>query len=71
MKETDKEYYTRRGSEERKRARGAGSLESRLIHGDLADLCNEKAGGSANFNSRQGIRAAPTRRPPGPDTIDL
>jgi len=71
MKETDKEYYTRRGSEERKRARIAVSRESRLIHGDIADLCNEKAGGSANFNSRQGIRAAPKRGPSRPDKMDL
>lgn len=59
MKETDKEYYARRGNEERKRARCATSRESRLAHEDFADLCNEKASGSANVNSRRGIRPAP------------
>ena len=58
MKETDKEYYARRGNEERQRARSAASRESRLAHGDFADLCNEKASGSANVNSRRGIRRA-------------
>jgi len=59
MKETDKEYYTRRGNEERMRARSATSRASRLAHGDFADLCNERASGSANVNSRRGIRPAP------------
>lgn len=59
MRETDKEYYTRRGAEERKRARSAASRASQLAHGDFADLCNEKAGESANTNSRRGIRPPP------------
>jgi hypothetical protein len=39
MKETDKEYYDRRGREERHRSRSANSIASRTIHGELADLC--------------------------------
>jgi hypothetical protein len=56
MQETDKEYYTRRGSEERGRARAAATPESEAIHDDLADLCHERANGSSNENSRMGIR---------------
>lgn len=56
MKETDKEYYSRRGSEERGRARSATTPQSEAIHEDLADLCHERANGSANVNSRRGIR---------------
>jgi hypothetical protein len=55
MKETDKEYYTRRGYEERERARTATTAESRSIHSDLSDLCHERANGSANVNGKQGI----------------
>jgi hypothetical protein len=58
MKETDKEYYTRRGYEERKRARTATTVESRTIHSDLSDLCHERANGSANVNGKQGIESA-------------
>jgi hypothetical protein len=61
MKETDKEYYKRRGSEERDRARIAVTRESQTIHDELADLCHEKANGSANMNGRSGIR--PRARP--------
>ncbi|HWI77276.1 MAG TPA: hypothetical protein VNS53_09380 [Sphingomicrobium sp.] len=56
MKETDKEYYARRGSEERSRARTAATSLSEAIHDDLADLCHERANGSANVNSKNGIR---------------
>jgi hypothetical protein len=56
MKETDKQYYSRRGSEERRRARSASSSQSEAIHDDLADLCHERANGSANVNSKNGIR---------------
>lgn len=56
MKETDREYYTRRGNEERKRARSAATRESEALHDDFADLCHEKANGSANVNGRTGIR---------------
>jgi hypothetical protein len=55
MQETDKEYYTRRGGEERKRARNAATRQSEAIHDDLADLCHERANGSANVNSKNGI----------------
>ena len=61
MKETDKQYYTRRGKEERGRARTAATDEIQSIHDDLADLCNERANGSANMNGKQGIRP-PTQR---------
>lgn len=60
MGETDKQYYSRRGNEERGRARTAATDESRSIHEDLADLCFERANGSANMNGRKGIR--PPRR---------
>ncbi len=56
MKETDKEYYSRRGNEERRRARSAATRQSEAIHDDLADLCHERANGSANVNSKSGIR---------------
>ena len=56
MKETDKEYYDRRGREERYRSRSANSSASRTIHGELADLCHERAHGSANVNGKTGIR---------------
>lgn len=56
MEETDKQYHTRRGIEERRRSRRAASAESQSIHNDLADLHHEKANGSANVNSRNGIR---------------
>jgi hypothetical protein len=58
MKETDKEYYTRRGNEERSRARTAATIKAQSIHGDLADLCHERANGSANVNRKKGIRDA-------------
>jgi hypothetical protein len=58
MKETDREYYTRRGSEERGRARTAATPQTEAIHNDLADLCHERANGSANVNSKKGIRRA-------------
>lgn len=58
MKETDKEYYTRRGGEERKRGRSAGSPQSQAIHNDLADLHHERANGSANVNGRKGIESS-------------
>lgn len=61
MQETDKEYYTRRGGEERNRARAAATPQSEAIHDDLADLCHEKANGSSNENSKNGIRR-PERR---------
>jgi hypothetical protein len=56
MKETDKQYYSRRGTEERSRARSASTPQSEAIHDDLADLCHERANGSANVNSKNGIR---------------
>jgi hypothetical protein len=62
MTETEKEYYTRRGREERKRARGAATPESHSIHDDIADLYREKANGSANENGKTGIRR-PGRSP--------
>jgi hypothetical protein len=55
MKETDKEYFTRRGNEERKRSRAAATMTSQSIHSDLADLCYERANGSAKVNSKRGI----------------
>ena len=58
MKETDKEYYSRRGGEERKRGRSAASAKSKAIHDDLADLHNERANGSANVNGRKGIESS-------------
>lgn len=58
MKETDKEYHSRRGSEERQRGRSAASAKSRSIHSDLADLHSERANGSANVNGRTGIESA-------------
>jgi hypothetical protein len=61
MRETDKQYYTRRGNEERDRSRTATTAESRSIHGDLADLCHERANGPANVNDRNGIRSAKRR----------
>jgi len=66
MKELDKEYYTRRGNEERNRSQNALTIESQSIHRDLADLCHEKANGSANVNSKQGIRGA--KQPPAAST---
>jgi hypothetical protein len=57
MKETDKEYHDRRGSEERKRGRSAATAKSRSIHSDLADLHHERANGSANVNGRTGIES--------------
>lgn len=62
MKETDKDYYTRRGNEERNRSRTAATMKSQSIHSDLADLCHEKANGSANVNNKKGIQGA--RRAP-------
>jgi hypothetical protein len=52
MKETEKQYYGRRGKEERERSRGAGSEESRSLHNELADLHMERANGSSNENGR-------------------
>jgi hypothetical protein len=57
MKETDKEYYTRRGGEERKRARSAATLESQSLHSELSDLYHERANGPANVNSKKGIQS--------------
>ena len=57
MEETDKQYYTRRGNEERKRSRSAATGDSRSIHGTLADLCHERAHGSVNVNDKTGIRS--------------
>lgn len=58
MKETDKQYYTRRGKEERNRSRdAAASTQSQRLHAELADLCHEQANGSANENRKNGIRA--------------
>ena len=65
MKESDKQYYTRRGQEERSRARTAETPASRSIHDDLADLCHEKANGSANMNGRRGIRPPAQRHAEG------
>lgn len=56
MKETDKQYFNRRAQEERRRARSANSSASSRIHEELADLCHEKAHGSANVNGKIGIR---------------
>ena len=58
MKETDKQYYFRRGNEERDRSRTAATARFQALHGELADLCHERANGSANVNSRQGIRTS-------------
>jgi hypothetical protein len=60
VQETDKQYYTRRGNEERKRARNAATSEGQSIHDDLADLCHQKANGSANMNGKNGIRPPPS-----------
>ena len=57
MKETDKEYHTRRGSDERKRGQTAATAKSQSIHSDLADLHRERANGSANVNSKMGIES--------------
>jgi hypothetical protein len=57
VKETDKEYHSRRGGEERKRARSAATAKSQAIHKDLADLHHERANGSANVNGRTGIKS--------------
>jgi hypothetical protein len=57
MKETDKEYYSRRGGEERKRGRSAATAKSQAIHNDLSDLHHERANGSANVNGRTGIKS--------------
>jgi hypothetical protein len=57
VKETDKEYHSRRGGEERKRGRSAATAKSQAIHNDLADLHHERANGSANVNSRKGIKS--------------
>jgi hypothetical protein len=57
VKETDKEYYSRRGGEERKRGRSAATAESQAIHNDLSDLHHERANGSANVNGRKGIKS--------------
>ena len=65
MTETEKEYYTRRGREERKRARGAATPESHSFHDDIANLYREKANGSTNENGKTGIRR------PGPRGIRL
>ena len=56
MKETDKQYFGRRAQEERKRARSANSSASSTIHDEIADLCHERAHGSANVNGKTGIR---------------
>jgi hypothetical protein len=58
MRETDKEYYTRRGGEERKRGRTAATAKSQSIHNDLADLHHERANGSANVNAKMGIESS-------------
>lgn len=55
MEETDKQYYSRRGKEERSRSRSATSTQSEAIHHELADLYHERANGSANVNKRNGI----------------
>jgi len=60
VQETEKQYYTRRGNEERDRSRAAESAHAQAIHGELADLYHQKANGSANVNSRSGIRAQRT-----------
>jgi len=65
MRETDKQYYSRRGGEERNRARTASTPQSEAIHDVLADLCHERANGSANVNSKTGIRR--TKRKYGAD----
>lgn len=65
MKETDKQYYSRLGNEERIRARAAATRESQSIHDDLADLFYEKAHGSANVNGRRGIRSPTPRHADG------
>lgn len=57
MKETDKEYFARRGSEERKRARSAATAKNRSLHSDLSDLYHERANGSANVNGKTGIQS--------------
>jgi hypothetical protein len=65
MKETDKQYYTRRGHEERNRARFAATHVSQSAHEELADLCHERANGSANMNGKTGIRRPTTRHAGG------
>jgi hypothetical protein len=62
MKETDKEYYARRGKEERGRSRTAGTQHSRNLHAELADLCQEESSNPANENGRNGIRGATRQR---------
>jgi hypothetical protein len=56
VEETEKQYYTRRGNEERHRSRAAGSTYAQAIHAELADLYHERANGSTNVNKRSGIR---------------
>jgi hypothetical protein len=55
MQETDRQNYSRRGNEERKRYQSAATSDSRSIHGMLADLCHERAHGSTYANNRTGI----------------
>ena len=62
MEETDKQYYSRRGNEERKRSRSAATSDSRSSHGTLADLCHGRAHGSANVNDGTGIRSRAQER---------
>lgn len=57
MKETDKQYYSRRGKEEQERSETATCSESESIHAELADLCYERGNRSANVNSKSGIRS--------------
>ena len=56
MKETDRQYYTRRGNEERRRSRTATSSETQNLHAELSDLCHAQANGSVNENGKSGIR---------------
>ena len=61
MKESDRDYFARRGREERERSRIAASPRLQSIHRQLADLCEEQSNRSANENSRSPF----TRSGPG------
>jgi len=55
MEENDREYFKRRGKEERQRAMSAATPQAQSLHGRLADMCDERANRSANENSRSRV----------------
>ena len=52
MEESEKDYFRRRGREERERSKGAATRQAQSLHAALADLYEEQANRSANENSR-------------------